>query len=58
MTQQQLLQISRNILTGHVDYNRTDLKTAAKALGRSEEQVRKASTMRLALWVTKLTSAI
>lgn len=58
MTQQQLLQNARNILTGETDAKRQCLKTAALAKGRGAQQVAKASTMRLALWVSKGTSAI
>jgi hypothetical protein len=59
MTQQQLLQQARHILTATVnDHGRHCLKTAAIAHGRKPEAVRKASTMRLALWVSKGTSAI
>jgi hypothetical protein len=58
MTQQQLLQNARHILVGMSDAQRTCLKTAAIAHGRTAEQVSKAGTMRLALWVSKGTSAI
>ena len=59
MTQQQLLQAARNVLTAtKTDAGRPALRTAAMAAGRSKEQVSKASTMRLALWVSKGTSAI
>jgi hypothetical protein len=58
MTQQQLLQNARNVLTLQKDGKRQDLRTAAIATGRTDAQVRKASTMRLALWVSKGTSAI
>jgi hypothetical protein len=59
MTQQQLLQQARNVLTATVnDHGRHCLKTAAIAHGRTPEAARKASTMRLALWVSKGTSAI
>lgn len=59
MTQQQLLQAARNVLTAtQSDTGRPALRTAAMAAGRSKEQVGKASTMRLALWVSKGTSAI
>jgi hypothetical protein len=40
------------------DAQRTCLKTAAIAHGRTAQQVSKAGTMRLALWVSKGTSAI
>ena len=58
MTQQQLLQNARQILVGNTDAKRQCLKTAALGAGRSANQVAKASTMRLALWVSKGTSAI
>ena len=59
MTQQQLLQQARNVLTATVnDHGRHCLQTAAVATGRSVLATRKASTMRLALWVSKGTSAI
>ena len=57
-TQQQMLQHARQILVGNADAKRTCLKTAAMAHGRTVQQVSKASTMRLALWVSKGTSAI
>lgn len=59
MTQQQLLTGARRILIRQdTDVTRTNLKTAAMALGRKDSAVSKASTMRLALWVSKKTSAI
>jgi hypothetical protein len=58
MTQQQLLQNARNVISGITDAQRHCLKTAARGTGRTADQVRKASTMRLALWVSKGTSAI
>ncbi len=58
MTQQQLLQNARNVLVGNTDATRTNLQSAAVAAGRKHEATRKASTMRLALWVSKGTSAI
>lgn len=58
MTQQQLLQSARNVLTGNPDATRQNLRTAAISAGRTDRQVRKSSTMRLALWVSKGTSAI
>lgn len=57
-TQQQMLQHARLILVGNQDAKRSNLKTAALAHGRTVQQVTKASTMRLALWVSKGTSAI
>jgi hypothetical protein len=58
MTQQKLLQQARNVLIGKTDANRHSLRLAAVATGRSVLATRKASTMRLALWVSKGTSAI
>lgn len=58
MTKQQTLQIARNVLIGSPDTQRTPLKKQALAEGRTVDQVSKASTMRLALWVAKGTSAI
>ena len=58
MTQQQLLQNARNVIIGMTDAQRQCLKTAAIAKGRTAQQVSKAGTMRLALWVSKGTSAI
>jgi hypothetical protein len=58
MTQQQLLQNARGVLVGMTDAQRRCLKTAAVAAGRKPEAVAKAGTMRLALWVSKGTSAI
>ena len=58
MTQQQLLQNARQILVGNTDAKRQCLKSAAAARGRNAQQISKASTMRLALWVSKGTSAI
>jgi hypothetical protein len=58
MTQQQLLQNARNLMVGNKDAQRQSLKTSAIAHGRTAQQVSKASTMRLALWVSKGTSAI
>jgi hypothetical protein len=58
MTQQQLLQNARGVLVGVTDAKRQCLKTAAISAGRTQDQVRKASTMRLAMWVSKGSSAI
>jgi hypothetical protein len=59
MTKQQTLQIARDVITGkQSDSTRTTLKTAAVSEGRSVTAVSKASTMRLALWVTSGASAI
>jgi methionyl-tRNA synthetase len=58
MTQQQLLQQARDVMVCGADAHRNSLKTAAIAQGRTAQQVSKAGTMRLALWVSKGTSAI
>lgn len=59
MTQQQLLQNARGVLVlVSRDAQRKCLQSAATAAGRKAEAVSKASTMRLALWVSKGTSAI
>ena len=58
MTSQQLLQTARNVLVSTKDSTRTELRTAALAAGRTNDQVRKASTMRLALWSRGFKSAI
>ena len=59
MTSQQLLQTARNVLTGGgTDANRKQLKSYALQQGRTQDQVRKASTMRLALWSRGFKSAI
>jgi hypothetical protein len=58
MTQQQLLQQARDVMVCGADAHRRTLKTAAIGAGRTVGQVSKASTMRLALWVSKGTSAI
>lgn len=59
MTQQQLLTGARKILIrADSDVTRKDLQSYAVATGRPSQSVRKASTMRLALWVSKGTSAI
>lgn len=59
MTQQQLLTGARRVMIGAVtDVTRADLRTAAVRSGRDVQAANKASTMRLALWVSKGTSAI
>lgn len=59
MTQQQLLQAARETLVGGLNRDqRHCLRVAAAAHGRSAQQIAKASTMRLALWVSKGKSAI
>ena len=58
MTSQQLLQTARNVLVSKKDSTRKELRTAALAAGRTNDQVRKASTMRLALWSRGFKSAI
>ena len=63
MTKQQTLQAARNVITGKrpssmADVTRNDLKAGARAMGRTAEQVSKASTMRLAFWASVGASAI
>lgn len=59
MTQKQLLTGARKVMIGaDTDVTRTDLKRAAITAGRTNEAVNRASTMRLAMWVSKGTSAI
>ena len=59
MTSQQLLQTARNVLTStKTDTGRPALRKAALAAGRTQAQVDKASTMRLALWSRGFKSAI
>ena len=64
MTQKDIFQTARNILVGNCPEgqprkaSRTVLQKAAMQTGRNTEAVYKASTMRLALWATKGTSAI
>lgn len=59
MTQKQLLTGARKVMIGgDTDVTRTDLKRAAIAAGRDATAAAKASTMRLAMWVSKGTSAI
>jgi len=63
MKKQQTLQAARNVITGKratslADVTRNDLKAGAVAMGRTAEQVSKASTMRLAFWASIGTSAI
>tara|TARA_B100000212_G_scaffold275305_1_gene214832 strand:- start:332 stop:517 length:186 start_codon:yes stop_codon:yes gene_type:complete len=61
MTQKDIFQTARDVLVPTVKRekaNRKTLQRAARAKGRSAEAVYKASTMRLALWATKGTSAI
>ena len=59
MTKQQSFQAARNVMTAkRSDVTRKGLQDAAKAAGRSGEQVAKASTMRLAFWASVGKSAI
>jgi hypothetical protein len=58
MTSQQLLQAARDVMVCGTDARRKELQTNAIAQGRSQDQVRKASTMRLALWSRGFKSAI
>ena len=53
MTKQESFQAARNVITAkRSDITRKGLQTAAMAMGRSGEQVAKASTMRLAFWAS------
>ena len=59
MTKQQSFQAARNVITAkRSDVTRKGLQDAAKAMGRTGEQVAKASTMRLAFWASVGKSAI
>lgn len=59
MTKQQSFQAARNVITAkRSDITRKGLQDAAKAMGRTGEQVAKASTMRLAFWASVGKSAI
>jgi hypothetical protein len=59
MTSQQLLQSARNVMVNTAGREtRKQLQTAAIGAGRSQQQVEKASTMRLALWSRGFKSAI
>ncbi len=58
MTSQQLLQSARDALVCGADARRKSLQDHAIAQGRTQDQVRKASTMRLALWSRGFKSAI
>ena len=58
MTSQQLLQSARDVMVCGTDARRKSLQTYAIAQGRTQDQVRKASTMRLALWSRGYKSAI
>lgn len=59
MTKQQSFQAARNVITAkRSDITRKNLQDAAKAMGRTGEQVAKASTMRLAFWASVGKSAI
>jgi hypothetical protein len=58
MTSQQLLQTARDVMVCGADAQRKVLQTNAIAQGRTQDQVRKASTMRLALWSRGYKSAI
>jgi hypothetical protein len=59
MTSQQLLQTARNVLMGTgTDANRKQLQSYALQQGRTQAQIAKASTMRLALWSRGFKSAI
>lgn len=58
MTSQQLLQTARDVLVCGADAQRKVLQNHAIAAGRTQAQVAKASTMRLALWSRGFKSAI
>jgi hypothetical protein len=58
MTSQQLLQTARDVMVCGVDARRKELQNHAIAAGRTQQQVAKASTMRLALWSRGFKSAI
>ncbi len=62
MNKQQTLQAARNVIKGKslglADVTRQTLKTGAISVGRTKEQVDKASTMRLAFWAAGAQSAI
>lgn len=59
MTKQQSFQAARNVITAkRSDITRKGLQDAAKRMGRTGEQVAKASTMRLAFWASVGKSAI
>lgn len=62
MNKQQTLQAARNVIKGKslglADVTRQTLKTGAISVGRTQEQVDKASTMRLAFWAAGAQSAI
>jgi len=58
MTSQQLLQTARDVMVCGADFQRKNLQTHAISQGRTMDQVRKASTMRLALWSRGFKSAI
>lgn len=59
MTKQQSFQAARNVITAkRSDVTRKGLQDAAKRMGRTGEQVAKASTMRLAFWASVGKSAI
>ena len=59
MTKQQSFQAARNVITAQrSDITRKGLQDAAKRMGRTGEQVAKASTMRLAFWASGGKSAI
>ena len=62
MKKQQTFQAARNVLMGKslglADVTRQTLKTGAISIGRTQEQVDKASTMRLAFWAAGAPTAI
>ncbi len=62
MTKNQTFQAARNVIKGKslglADVTRQTLKTGAMSIGRTQEQVDKASTMRLAFWASGAPAAI
>ena len=59
MTQKEVLTAVRKIAKGvPTDIKRTDLQSYACYYGRHPKSVKKASTMRLAMWLIKGTSAV
>ena len=59
MTKQQSFQAARDVITAkRSDITRKGLQDAALRMGRTGEQVSKASTMRLAFWASVGKSAI
>lgn len=57
---QYILKLAQDVIAQHRRFatGRTDLVEAAVAAGKTREQARKASSMRLAQWARRKTSAI